>query len=61
MGRAGTMLGPVVGSLMLQAALAPAAIFFSTAAPASIAAVSMLTLGHRLRRGGGADAVPHRP
>jgi MFS transporter, AAHS family, 4-hydroxybenzoate transporter len=56
MGRAGTMLGPVAGSLMLQAALAPAAIFFSAAAPASIAAVSMLTLGWRLRRGRGGDA-----
>jgi len=48
-GRAGTMLGPIVGSLMLAAKLAPAAILYSTAIPATIAAVAILLLGRRIR------------
>jgi MFS transporter, AAHS family, 4-hydroxybenzoate transporter len=49
-GRAGTMLGPIVGSVMLAAKLAPAAILYSTAIPATIAAIAILLLGRRLRR-----------
>jgi AAHS family 4-hydroxybenzoate transporter-like MFS transporter len=49
-GRAGTMLGPIVGSWMLAAKLAPAAILYSTAIPAGIAALAILLLGRRLRR-----------
>lgn len=48
-GRAGTLLGPVVGTLMLKAEFTPRMIFFSTALPAAIAAVAMLGLGLRLR------------
>jgi MFS transporter, AAHS family, 4-hydroxybenzoate transporter len=44
-GRAGTMLGPIVGSLMLAAQMAPAAILYGTAIPAAIAAVAILLLG----------------
>jgi AAHS family 4-hydroxybenzoate transporter-like MFS transporter len=49
-GRAGTMLGPIVGSLMLAAKLAPAAILYSTAIPAAIAAAAILLLGRHMRR-----------
>ena len=49
-GRAGTMLGPIVGSLMLAAKMAPAAILYSTAIPAAVAAVAILLLGRRMRR-----------
>ena len=49
-GRAGTMLGPVVGSLLLAAQMAPATILYSTAIPAAIAALAMLALGRRMRR-----------
>jgi AAHS family 4-hydroxybenzoate transporter-like MFS transporter len=49
-GRAGTMLGPIVGSLMLAAKMAPATILYSTAIPAAIAALAILLLGRRLRR-----------
>ncbi|HWE73514.1 MAG TPA: MFS transporter [Stellaceae bacterium] len=49
-GRAGTMLGPIVGSLMLAAKVAPAAILYSTAVPAAIAAVAILLLGRRMHR-----------
>jgi AAHS family 4-hydroxybenzoate transporter-like MFS transporter len=48
-GRAGTMLGPVVGSLMLKAEFAPASILFSAALPAVIAALAMLALSRRLK------------
>jgi AAHS family 4-hydroxybenzoate transporter-like MFS transporter len=48
-GRAGTMLGPIVGSLMLSAQMAPAAILYSTAIPATIAAVAILLLGRHSR------------
>jgi AAHS family 4-hydroxybenzoate transporter-like MFS transporter len=48
-GRAGTMLGPIVGSLMLAAKMAPAAILYSTAIPAAIAAAAILLLGRRMR------------
>jgi AAHS family 4-hydroxybenzoate transporter-like MFS transporter len=48
-GRAGTMLGPIVGSLLLTAKIAPAAILYSTAIPAAIAAVAILLLGRRMR------------
>ena len=47
---AGTMLGPIVGSLMLATKLAPAAILYSTAIPATIAAAVILVLGRRIRR-----------
>jgi MFS transporter, AAHS family, 4-hydroxybenzoate transporter len=49
-GRAGTMLGPILGSLMVAAKLAPPPILFSTALPAALAAVAILMLGRRLRR-----------
>lgn len=49
-GRAGTLLGPVLGSLMLAAEFAPATIFYSAAVPAAIAALAMLALGWRMRR-----------
>lgn len=49
-GRAGTMLGPIVGSLMLAGQLAPSAILYSTAIPAVIAAGAILMLGRRMRR-----------
>ena len=48
-GRAGTMLGPVVGGAMLKAEFAPQTILFSAALPAAIAAFAMLALGRRLR------------
>ncbi|HEY3918243.1 MAG TPA: MFS transporter [Stellaceae bacterium] len=48
-GRAGTLLGPVLGSLMLGAEFAPATILFSAAVPAAIAAAAMLALGQRMR------------
>jgi MFS transporter, AAHS family, 4-hydroxybenzoate transporter len=48
-GRAGTVLGPIVGSLMLAAQLAPAAILYSTAIPAVIAAGAIMMLGRRMR------------
>lgn len=48
-GRAGTMLGPIVGSLMLVAKMAPAGILYSTAIPAAIAAAAILLLGRRMR------------
>ena len=44
------MLGPIVGRLMLAAKLAPAAILYSTAIPATIAAVAILLLGRCIRR-----------
>jgi AAHS family 4-hydroxybenzoate transporter-like MFS transporter len=46
-GRAGTMLGPIVGSLMLAAQMAPAAILYATAIPALIAAAAIFKLGRR--------------
>jgi MFS transporter, AAHS family, 4-hydroxybenzoate transporter len=48
-GRAGTLLGPIVGSLMLAAQMAPAGILYSTALPAAIAAVAILLLGRHAR------------
>jgi len=44
------MLGPILGSLMVAAKLAPPPILFSTALPAALAAVAILMLGRRLRR-----------
>lgn len=49
-GRAGTLLGPVLGGLMLAADFAPATILYSAAIPAAIAAAAMVALGRRLRR-----------
>jgi AAHS family 4-hydroxybenzoate transporter-like MFS transporter len=48
-GRAGTMLGPVLGSVMLKAEFAPATILFSAAIPAAIAALAMLALRRQMR------------
>jgi AAHS family 4-hydroxybenzoate transporter-like MFS transporter len=48
-GRAGTLLGPVVGGLMLNAHFDTRTMFFSTAIPAVIAAIAMFILGQRLR------------
>ena len=48
-GRAGTLLGPVLGTVMLAAEFTPRMIFFSNAVPALIAASAMLWLGRRLR------------
>jgi AAHS family 4-hydroxybenzoate transporter-like MFS transporter len=48
-GRAGTMLGPIVGSLMLAAKMAPAAILYSTAIPAAVATLAILLLGRPMR------------
>jgi len=48
-GRAGTLLGPPAGSLMLAAQFTPAAIFFSAALPTVIAATAMVLLGRRIR------------
>jgi AAHS family 4-hydroxybenzoate transporter-like MFS transporter len=56
-GRAGTMLGPIVGSLMLAAKMAPAAILYSTAIPAAVAAVAILFLGRRMRHAPTATAA----
>jgi len=47
-GRAGTLLGPPLGSLMLYSEFTPRMIFFSNAVPAAIAASAMLWLGRRL-------------
>jgi MFS transporter, AAHS family, 4-hydroxybenzoate transporter len=58
-GRAGTLLGPVVGSLMLAAQFAPATILFSAAVPAGIAALAMLGLGRRMRNA--PDAISAAP
>jgi AAHS family 4-hydroxybenzoate transporter-like MFS transporter len=49
-GGAGTMLGPILGRLMLSARPALTPILYSTAIPAAIAATAILLLGRRLRR-----------
>jgi AAHS family 4-hydroxybenzoate transporter-like MFS transporter len=48
-GRAGTVLGPVVGTALLAADVPAQGIFFSAAVPALIAAAAMLVLARRLR------------
>lgn len=58
-GRAGTLLGPTVGSLMLAAQFAPSTILYSAAVPALIAAAAMVVLGRRMR--GAPRAIPAAP
>ena len=60
-GRAGTLLGPVVGAALLSANVSAQGIFFSAGVPALIAAGAMLLLGRRLRAAKAALAIAEAP
>jgi AAHS family 4-hydroxybenzoate transporter-like MFS transporter len=51
-GRAGAIVGPMIGGVLLAAHFAPKSLFFSIAVPALIAAGAMYLLGRRLRHAG---------